>query len=340
MKVSSKHSRRRKAKPSRTHKKSTPRASNNHSGKKSWRERRTNDVTFLMAQPLARLSWAVHGFSTRQGGASHLDKSPRCRGGVLNLGFTEWDTREAVEANRKAFLQALGADGMKLVTLKQIHSDAIHLTNDAPANSLSVPACSGDALITRTRGLLLAVQTADCVPVLLADHKLHAVAAIHAGWRGTLARIVAKTVGRMNMEFGSRPQDLVASIGPAIGRCSYEVGPEVAQAFAGQFPNAREWFDFPHGLRDGQSDEQFIAGEGPNPLKWLSMMPPGHDAPPPSVNLDLMAANRWQLLDAGVPAKNIVASKLCTACNTDILFSHRRENGRTGRMLAAIGLRP
>src|SRR5579863_301160 len=306
----------------------------------NFQERRSSGVTFLIARPLARLPWAIHGFSTRSIGASHLDKSPRCRGGILNLGFTEWDTREAVQANRKAFLQALGADGMKLVTLKQIHSDAIHLTNEAPANSLSVPACSGDALITRTRGLLLAVQTADCVPILLADQKLHAVAAIHAGWRATLARIVAKSVGRMNMEFGTRPQDLVAAIGPAIGRCSYEVGPEVAQAFAGQFPNARDWFDFPHGLRDGQTDDQFIAGEGPNPLKWLSMMPPGHDAPPPSVNLDLIAANRWQLLDAGVPAKNIVASNLCTACNTGMLFSHRRENGRTGRMLATIGLRP
>jgi YfiH family protein len=328
MKASSKQLRRRKAKPLRK------------SVEGKFQERRSAGVTFLIARPIARLPWAVQGFSTRLSGASHLDRSPRCRGGVLNLGFTDWDTREAVEANRRAFLQAIGADGMKLVTLKQVHSDVIHLTNEAPANSLSTPACPGDALITRTRGLLLAVQTADCVPILLADQKLRAVAAIHAGWRGTLARIVAKTVGRMSMEFGTRPHDVIAAIGPAIGRCSYEVGPEVAQAFAGQFPQAREWFDFPHGLRDGQTDDQFIAGEGPNPLKWLSMMPPGHDAPPPAVNLDLIAANRWQLLDAGVLAKNIVASDFCTACHTDILFSHRRENGRTGRMLNAIGIRP
>lgn len=339
MKASSKQSRRRKAKPSRTHKKTAPRVSTNHSGGKTWQERRSNGITVLVVKPIDRLTWAVHGFSTRNGGSSHLDKSPRCRGGVLNLGFTEWDTREAVEANRKTFLQALNADGMKLVTLKQVHSDAIHLLNDAPVNSLARPACSGDALITRTRGLLLAVQTADCVPVLLADQKLRAVAAIHAGWRGTLARIVAKTVGRMHMEFGTRPQDLVAAIGPAIGRCSYEVGPEVATQFSSQFANAVEWFEVPRELKHGLSEDQFVAGDGPNPLKWLSMMPPGHDPPPPTVQLDLVAANRWQLLDAGVHDKNIVASNLCTACNTDTLFSYRRENGRTGRMLAAIGIR-
>jgi hypothetical protein len=188
-------------------------------------------------------------------------------------------------------------------------------------------------------GLLLAVQTADCVPVLLADTKRHAVAAIHAGWRGTLARIVAKTLGRMHMEFGTRPEDVSAALGPCIARCSYEVGPEVAAAFSAQFAQAREWIDVPRELRHGLSDDQFVAGEGPNPLKWLSMTPPGHDPLPPTVQLDLIAANRWQLRDAGVAEKNISDSGLCTACRTDLLFSHRREQGRTGRMLAAIAIR-
>jgi YfiH family protein len=183
------------------------------------------------------------------------------------------------------------------------------------------------------------VQTADCVPILLADTKRHAIAAIHAGWRGTLARIAAKTIGRMRMEFGTRAEDISAAMGPCIARCSYEVGPEVAAAFSAQFAQAREWIDVPHELRHGLSDDQFVAGEGPNPLKWLSMMPPGHDPPPPTVQLDLIAANRWQLRDAGVPEKNISDSGLCTACRTDLLFSYRREQGRTGRMLAAIGIR-
>ncbi len=301
---------------------------------KKWSERRRGGLTLLLAPTLARVSWTVHGFSTRKGGASRPGGKTGSKERVLNLGFTEWDTREAVETNRRSFLKALGAAGMTLVTLKQVHSDAIHVVSSAPAATLS-----GDALVTRTPGLLLAVQTADCVPILLADTRTRAIAAVHAGWRGTLARIVAKTIGRMQMEFGTRPADVAAALGPSIARCSYEVGPEVARAFAGQFAHAREWFDVPRELASGMPEGEIVSGESPNPLKWLSMMPPGHDPPPPTVQLDLIAANRWQLTDAGVLEKNISASGLCTACRTDLLFSHRREQGRTGRLLAAIGIR-
>jgi YfiH family protein len=294
-----------------------------------WKELRSGRATTLQAQPLARLKWLVHGFSTRKGGASKLGSER-----ALNLGFTDWDARTSVESNRKVFLGALGASKMGLVVLRQIHSDVIHLVEKKPATPLQ-----GDALISNTPGILLGVQTADCVPILLADTRHRAVAAIHAGWRGTLARIVAKAIGRMQMEFGTRPADIVAAIGPAIHRCSYEVGPEVAQAFAGQFPQAREWFDIPRELSSGMQDGEIVAGEGPNPLKWLLMTPPGHDPPPPTVQLDLVAANRWQLIDAGVREANISSNDLCTACNTDLLFSHRREQGRTGRMMAVIGIR-
>jgi hypothetical protein len=330
-------SKKRRAKPkaSSTRKKSVRNAATNKSAAVVWAKRVTGRVTILVAPTLAKLPWAVHGFSTRKGGASKLVAAhSKSATQVLNLGFTEWDKRETVDQNRAAFLRALGVPKMKLTTLRQIHSDAIHLINRIPPDTLS-----GDALITRVRGLLLAVQTADCVPVLLADTKRHAIAAIHAGWRGTLARIVAKTIGRMHMEFGTQPADICAAIGPSIARCSYEVGPEVAAQFSSQFANAREWIEVPRELKHGLSDDQFVAGDGPNPLKWLSMMPPGHDPPPPTVQLDLIAANRWQLLDAGVAPKNISDSGLCTACNTDLLFSHRREQGRTGRMLAAIGIR-
>ncbi len=284
----------------------------------------------MQSRSLARLKSIVHGFSTRNGGASKLGGER-----VLNLGFTDWDARATVEANRKVFLASLGAAEMDLTTLHQIHSDVIHLIEKSPHGALR-----GDALITCRPGILLGVQTADCVPILLADTRRRAVAAIHAGWRGTLARIAAKTLGRMHMEFGTRPADVIAAIGPAIHRCSYEVGPEVAQVFAGQFPLAREWFDVPRELSSGMQDGEIVAGDGPNPLKWLLMTPPGHDPPPPSVQLDLVAANRWQLVDAGVREANISASELCTACRTDLLFSHRREQGRTGRMMAVIGIRP
>jgi YfiH family protein len=294
-----------------------------------WKELHDGAITVLQAPPLLRTRWVVHGFSTRKGGASKLESER-----VLNLGFTDWDARASVESNRQSFLVALHAGKMDLITLRQIHSDVIHFVKKRPDAPLQ-----GDALITNVPGILLGVQTADCVPVLLADARRRTVAAIHAGWRGTLARIVSKTLGRMRMEFGTQPADVVAAIGPAIHRCSYEVGPEVAAAFAGQFPNARDWFDVPRELSSGMQDDEIVAGEGPNPLKWLLMTPPGHDPPPPSVQLDIVAANRWQLLDAGVREKNISSSDLCTACHTDILFSHRREQGRTGRMLAVIGIR-
>jgi hypothetical protein len=289
----------------------------------TWRTLRSGGVQLLQAESLQGLPWLVHGYSTRSGGTSELDQNPS----VLNLGFTDWDTRENVEANRAKLLSATGARGMALVTLRQIHSDIVHALDGAPTS-----APRGDAAVTRTSGLLLAVQTADCVPILLADKRRRVVAAVHAGWRGTLSRIVAKTLGCMRMSFGSQPKDIIAVLGPAIGRCCYEVGPEVAQAFAGQFPQAREWFDGPI--------DQLATGEEPNPFKWLSMLPPGHDPPPPTVQLDLLAANRWQLMDAGVPEKQILLSDLCTACRTDLLFSYRREAGRTGRMMSVIGIKP
>ncbi|MGH9560510.1 MAG: laccase domain-containing protein, partial [Terracidiphilus sp.] len=137
--------------------------------------------------------------------------------------------------------------------------------------------------------------------------------------------------GRMSMEFGTEPRDVVAALGPAIGRCCYEVGPELAQAFAAQFPCASEWFDGPF--------EGLSQSEEPLDLPWLSMMPPGHQPPPPRVQLDLRASNRRQLLDAGVPEKQIDVSDLCTACRTDLLFSYRREGAKTGRLMAVIGIR-
>ncbi len=290
-------------------------------GSPAWAIRGVRDVQVVESRALGKLRWLAHGFSTRPGGASRVQEKP-----ALNMGFTDWDDRERVIANRKKFLSAIGAREMPLVTLRQFHSDVIHVAVGPQAE-----APHADALITSTPGLLLGVQTADCVPILLADIKHHVVAAIHAGWRGTLARIAVKTLGRMRMEFGTRTGDVVAALGPAIGGGCYEVGPEVAQAFATQFPPAADWFDGPF--------EQLAHGEEPLWLPWLTMMPPGHVPPPPRVQLDLRAANRWQLIDAGVPEKQIGVSDLCTACRTDLLFSYRREGATTGRMMSVIGIR-
>ena len=312
-----------------------------------WNLRGVGGLQLLEAPPLARLKWLVHGFSTRPGGASELTTT---RGGqdtcekVLNLGFTDWDKSERVRGNREKFFRAIGAGKMRVVALRQIHSDVVHVIgraldseNESRAESDSLrsnpPAASpqGDALITREPGVLLVVQTADCVPILLADPKRHAIAAIHSGWRGTVRRIAAKALGRMQMEFGTKPQDVIAALGPGIGQSCYEVGTEVAAEFQAQFPNAREWFEGPFDqLADSDND--------PNWLPWLTMKPPGHAPPAPRVHLDLIAANRAILEEAGIPARNISSSGQCTACRSDLFFSFRKER-TTGRMMAAIGIR-
>src|SRR5208337_2461439 len=169
-----------------------------------WVMRRSRGVQILQLTPFRKLPWLVHGFSTRTGGVSQLGGRQ-----VLNLGFMEWDTHENVAENRRLLQAALGAEDFTLTPLKQIHSDVIHLLSAAPAH-----ACKGDASATNRPGLLLAVQTADCVPILLVDPQKRAVAAIHAGWKGTLARIAEKAVGRMRLEFGSKPADLLAALGP------------------------------------------------------------------------------------------------------------------------------
>jgi YfiH family protein len=188
--------------------------------------------------------------------------------------------------------------------------------------------CKGDASFTNAPGLLLGVQTADCVPILLVDTKKRAVAAIHAGWRGTLARIAQKTVGEMRMHFGSKRADILAALGPAIGSCCYEVGTELVTEFTSQFADAEEYFD------------ELRTGEEPNPLQWLNMMPPGHQPPPKNVRLDLRKANRSQLLAAGLRDANVFVSNLCTACHPDLFFSYRKERANSGRLLAVIGLQP
>jgi polyphenol oxidase len=271
----------------------------------------------LQLAPFAKLPWLIHGFSTGTGGRSELEGRQ-----VLNLGFQEWDSRENVMANRQRFQLGLGAKEFNLIPLKQIHSDVIHLFS-----SSSVQPCSGDASATNHPGLLLAIQTADCVPLLLVDPKKHAVAAVHAGWRGTLARITEKVIGRMRLEFGSQPRDILAALGPSIGPCCYEVGADMVTKFTAQFADGNEYFDEP------------LSGEEPNPLQWLNMRPPGHQPPPKNVRLDLRKANRSQLENAGVRPQNIFSSDLCTACNPSLLFSHRRQGPVSGRLMAVIGVR-
>jgi YfiH family protein len=286
-------------------------------------------LNLLHAAHLSQLPWLVHGFSTRVGGFSRVYGK-----NALNLGFTKDDSKAAVERNRLAFLATLGirgkpgtgSDPWPLVTLRQVHSDIIRFV-DSPAESQH----AGDGLITATPGLLLAIQTADCLPIILVDPKRRAVGVFHAGWRGTLKRIVEKGVGEMCRYFGSRARDLKAEIGPGIHSCCYEVGHEVRDQFASQFAYAAKLF---------REIEETDPVREKYPMLFLTARAPGHSDLPKKIFLDLVEANRQQLLAVGLPAKGIEASPLCTSCRTDLLFSHRAEKGRTGRMMGVVGIRP
>jgi polyphenol oxidase len=288
-----------------------------------------NHPQLLHSDKLAKLPWLVHAFSTRRGGVSQV-----YGGNTLNLGFTKHDSRAAVEQNRRLFLHKLRvADGRQgagatwpLITLRQIHSDLVHQIEAPPEHPLV-----GDGLVTDIPGLLLAVLTADCLPVIVADKKRRAVGVFHAGWRGTVKRIAEKGVGEMRRWFGSDPRNLVAAIGPGVRGCCYQVGEEVRNKFQAQFAYADALF------REMKESDPIRERY---PLLFLTARAPGHSDMPAKLFLDLVEANRRQLIDAGVPPKNIETSAPCTACHTDLLFSHRAEKGVTGRMMGAIGVRP
>lgn len=175
--------------------------------------------------------------------------------------------------------------------LRQVHADGV-VAVSGPGHF-----GDGDALITATPGLWLEIRTADCVPLLFADANRRVVAAVHAGWRGTAATIAARTVETLLRDWGSRAEDLRVSIGPSIGACCFEVGPEVAEQFPGHIT---------------------------------------HTVPRPHV--DLVEANRSQLLEAGIAASAIEALRLCTVCDEERFHSFRRDRG-DGRMVSSISIR-
>jgi len=287
----------------------------------------SNGVRFLSAPALEKIPWLRHGFSTRQGGVSHAycaEDAP----GELNLGFTAADTREAVERNRALFAEAIsGCSATPLVTLRQIHSNLVRVVS--PSDSGREHPRKADGLMTCEPGLLIGIQTADCIPVLVADRKRRVVAAFHAGWRGTVKRIVESGIGRMRIEFGSCPRDLFAVIGPGAGPCCYSVGEEVLSEFDGQFAYSRELFH-----------EVYSADAVHNkyPMLFLTQCAPGHSPIGPSLHLDLIEANRRQLVDAGLSQRSIYITGGCTHCQTELFFSHRASRGYAGRMMAAIGI--
>jgi polyphenol oxidase len=297
--------------------------------------RAANGVEWL---PIPRwdLPWLWSGFSTRAGGLSRA-YCPEDAAGELNLGFTVDDDRATVLANRRLLAEAVTGDAATpVLALRQFHSNLVVKANaNDAARSASTDAGQqgprrADGHITDQPGLLLAVQTADCIPVLVADRRQRIVAAFHAGWRGTVKRIVEVGVGRMRLAYGSRPGDLVAAIGPGASACCYAVGEEVFSEFESQFGYARELFH-----------EVFASDPVKTryPMLFLTQRAPGHSPIGPGLHVDLVEANRRQLLDCGLSPRSIQVVGGCTQCQGDLFFSHRASQGHTGRMMAVIGIR-
>ena len=287
-----------------------------------------NGVEYLPVEGWEKMPWLWQGFSTRKGGRSRAYCADDAEG-ELNLGFTAVDDREAVTENRRLLAEAVtGNPATPMVPVRQIHSSLVRVVTCADARR-EIPA-KADGLLTAEPGILLAVQTADCIPVLVADRKRRVVGAFHAGWRGTVKRIVESGVGRMRLEFGSRPEDLVAAIGPGVGPCCYAVGEEVFTEFESQFTYFADLF---HEVYDSDPIRTKY------PMLFLTQRAPGHSPIGPGLHLDLVEANRRQLLAAGLRPRSVHVVGGCTNCQTDLFFSHRASKGHAGRMMAVMGIK-
>jgi YfiH family protein len=257
------------------------------------------DLRALACEPLEREGFA-NAFSTRGGGVSPFPEAS------LNLAGFDQDSAENIRENRRRFISLVGGE-WTLATCWQVHGRDVRAVRDSSEAQNENERC--DALTTDLPGVLLGVKTADCVPVVIGDARTGACAAVHAGWRGTLAGVVRHALARMSEEFGTRPEDVRAAIGPAALACCYEVGPEVVEAFRAEFTYADALFT-------------------------------------PTVEgralVDLHRANLEQLTASGVSPERVHALPLCTMCRPEEFFSYRRDrklHGRTGRLLSVIGLK-
>lgn len=245
--------------------------------------------------PLLSKAGFVNACSCRLHGESDLVPD------TLNLALHVGDNPDKVLRNRRRFAAALGVSAERFTTCQQVHGDRVAVVDAALAGagalSLADTVAGTDALVTALPNVPLLLFYADCVPILLADKRTGAIGLAHAGWRGTVAGIAAKTVQAMQEALGSRPQDILAAIGPSIGACCYEVD------------------DFVRGRAEGY--ERFFTAVPGRQGHYL---------------LDLWGYNKSVLLEAGVLPQHIAAAQVCTAHNSQLFCSHRAEQGHTGRM--------
>lgn len=268
-----------------------------------WRE--TDGVRALICAPLEQDGF-VNGFSTRLGGVSDMPKD------ALSLAGFNDDKAENILENRRRFLK-LFPGPWRLAGCWQVHGADIRVVESVaeakPAENHHGDTIYCDAIVSDASGVLAGVKTADCVPLLIGDQNTGAFAAVHAGWRGTLAEVAVVTVKRIIAEYNAQPEDLRVAIGAAAGPCCYEVGAEVIEAFTGKFPEGNKLFT---ATRSGHA------------------------------LVDLLKSNRDQLLSTGVRDDRIHVAPICTMCRTDLFFSYRREkslHGKVGRLMAVVGKR-
>lgn len=257
-------------------------------------------ILTLVCQPLEQAGF-VNAFSTRLGGVSALPSN------ALNLAYFKGDEKDNVAENRRRFVKAIGAEQARIVTARQTHS-----TERCVIESLEQaggPQLDCDAMITRLTGVLLAVQTADCLPLLIGDTKTGAMAAIHAGWRGTAGRITERTISDMMLLQGVSPRDCIAALGPTACAECYEVGEDVIERYKKEF------------------------------AYWRKLLVNFKDNG--KAHLDIRAANIQQLSFCGFSEDRIHAADYCTMHQNDLFFSYRKEGGGqpsgVGRLLSVIG---
>lgn len=264
-----------------------------------------NGVTYLAFPSLEQTGMVRHAFSTRMGGVS---QGPYA---TMNFSFTRGDDPDAVRENYRRMADALGVEMEKMILTWQTHTTNIRVVTPEDMGKGVVKDRDYrdvDGLVTNIPGVTLVTFFADCVPLYFLDQKNRAIGLSHSGWRGTVKRMGQKTLETMRQAFGTKPEDVTACVGPSICQDCYEVGPEVIEEFEKEFD------------RDDQ-DRLFYKKENGK------------------YQLNLWEANRIILLEAGVPGSNVMVTDICTHCNPDLMFSHRRTPEKRGNLCAFLCLK-
>jgi hypothetical protein len=276
--------------------------------------RENQKVPYYSCRALESFPWLRHGFSTRRGGADNE---------IFNLNSTACDAPERVAENRRRLLSTLDLENATLISLNQIHSSRVYAVESAagfnetpfalfsPSESIENRQSEtgnheGDALVTNMENAALAIKTADCFPVLIADPVHRAIGAVHSGWRGTLARVLPRAIEEMRHRFQSDPARLLFALGPGIRECCFEVGEDIASLFIEAYPEK------------ATARLRTVA-----PGKYL---------------MNLASVLKAQMTQSGVPPENQHDSEMCTCCGVHDFFSWRAEGAAAGRMMAVIAV--